>query len=237
MNIEKNKVSWISRTKLIELLNDSELLNNILSIKIINSDKLSNFNNLSTYNQINDFTIIVILKDFSFFIGLPFPFSKKDFKNLEDIENTLKKNLTLGLLFFELGSWVTGIIEYKKVLFSKRGSRYVKGKHKAGGQSQRRFERNREKWIESLQNKVYQDIKNYLLPEKNKLNYFICLGDTHSLNNLINSTNLKNLFGEKIIFKKSNLKNYTSKTIVKAASNLWSSRIYLDDKNAIVEKI
>ena len=98
-------------------------------------------------------------------------FSKKDFKTLEDIGNTLKKDLTLGILFFELGSWVTGIIEYKKVLFSKRGSRYVKGKHKAGGQSQRRFERNREKWIESLQNKVYQDIKNYLLPEKNKLNY------------------------------------------------------------------
>ena len=76
-----------------------------------------------------------------------------------------------------------------------------------------------------------------MLPEKNKLDYLICSGDIHSLNNLINSTNLKKLFGEKIIFKKSNLKNYTSKTILKAASNLWSSRIYLDDKNAIVEKI
>ena len=237
MIIEKNKVSWISRTKLTELLNNTELLNDILSIKIINSDKLSSFNNLSTYKQINEFTIVVILKDFSFFIGLPFPFSKKDFKTLEDIRNALKKDLILSVLFFELGSWVTGIIKYKKVLFSKRGSRYVKGKHKAGGQSQRRFERNREKWIESLQNKVYEDIKNYLLPEKNKIDYFICLGDIHSLNNFINSTNLKKLFGEKIILKKSNLKNYTSKTILKAASNLWSSRIYLDDKNAIVEKI
>ena len=73
--------------------------------------------------------------------------------------------------------------------------------------------------------------------EKKKIDYFICLGDIHYLNNFINNTNLKNLFGEKIIFKKSNLKNYTSKTILKAASNLWSSRIYLDDKNAIVEKI
>ena len=146
--IEKNKVSWISRTKLIVLLNDTKLSNDILSIKIINSEKLSNLNNLSTYNQINKFTIVVILKDFSFFIGLPFPFSKKDCKSIEDIEKILKKDLTLGLLFYELGSWVTGIIEYKKVLSSKRGSRYVKGKHKAGGQSQRRFERNREKWIE-----------------------------------------------------------------------------------------
>jgi len=237
MMIEKNKVSWISRAKLIVLLNDTKLSNDILSIKIINSEKLSNLNNLSTYNQINKFTIVVILKDFSFFIGLPFPFSKKDCKSIEDIEKILKKDLTLGLLFYELGSWVTGIIEYKKVLSSKRGSRYVKGKHKAGGQSQRRFERNREKWIESLQNKVLEDIKNFMLPEKKKIDYFICLGDIHSLNNFINNTNLKNLFGEKIIFKKSNLKNYTSKTILKAASNLWSSRIYLDDKNAIVEKI
>ena len=80
MMIEKNKVSWISRTKLIVLLNDTKLSNDILSIKIINSEKLSNLNNLSTYNQINKFTIVVILKDFSFFIGLPFPFSKKDCK-------------------------------------------------------------------------------------------------------------------------------------------------------------
>ena len=68
MMIEKNKVSWISRTKLIVLLNDTKLSNDILSIKIINSEKLSNLNNLSTYNQINKFTIVVILKDFSFFI-------------------------------------------------------------------------------------------------------------------------------------------------------------------------
>ena len=33
----------------------------------------------------------VYLKDFSFFIGLPFPFSKKDCKSIEDIEKTLKK--------------------------------------------------------------------------------------------------------------------------------------------------
>ena len=82
MMIEKNKVSWISRTKLIVLLNDTKLSNDILSIKIINSEKLSNLNNLSTYNQINKFTIVVILKDFSFFIGLHFPFSKKDFKSI-----------------------------------------------------------------------------------------------------------------------------------------------------------
>ena len=79
-------------------------------------------------------------------------------------------------------------------LFSKRGTRYVRGRHKAGGQSQRRFERNREKWIEGLNSKVYDDIKNYIIPEKSNIDYFICLGDTHALNTFIGGTDLNKIF-------------------------------------------
>ena len=66
--------------------------------------------------------------------------------------------MLIGLVFFELGSYVFGSIRFNSVDFSKKGSRFVKGRHKAGGQSQRRFERNREKWIEELYKKLFVDI-------------------------------------------------------------------------------
>ena len=31
-------------------------------------------------------------------------------------------------------------------------------------------------------------------------------------------------------------KNYNSKTLIKASTNIWSSRVYIDTKNAIVKK-
>jgi len=237
MILEKNKTRWISRTKLINLLNDDQLNQNIISIEVIDSEKLSGIKELDSFGNINQQIIIIVSKEHSLFISLPFPFNKIKPRSCAEIISILSNNITIGVLFFELGSWVSGIIKYKKVLLSKRGSRYVKGRHKAGGQSQRRFERNREKWIEELNKKVYEDIKKYISSEQNNLDYFILLGEENSLNEFVKTTDLEKIFGQKIIYRKSSLKNYNSKTILKASSNLWSSKIYLDNKNAIVEKI
>ena len=235
--LEKNKTRWISRNKLIKLLSDYELNENIISIEVINSKKISGIKELDSLRNINQQIIVIASKENSLFIGLPFPFNELKPSSCKEIISILNNEITIGVLFFELGSWVSGIIKYKEVLLSKRGSRYVKGKHKAGGQSQRRFERNREKWIEELNKKVYKDVKKYILPEQNNLDYFILLGEEKSLNEFVKSSNVEKAFGEKIIYRKSSLKNFNSKTIIKSSSNLWSSKIYLDIKNAIVEKI
>ena len=235
--LEKNKTRWISRNKLIKLLNDYELNENIISIEVIDSKKLSGIKELDSFRNINQQIIVIASKENSLFIGLPFPFNELKPRSCKGIISILNNEITVGVLFFELGSWVSGIIKYKEVLLSKRGSRYVKGKHKAGGQSQRRFERNREKWIEELNKKVYEDVKKYILPEQNNLDYFILLGEEKSLNEFVKSSNVEKAFGAKIIYRKSSLKNFNSKTIIKSSSNLWSSKIYLDIKNAIVEKI
>ena len=235
--LENNKTRWISRNKLIKLLNDYELNENIISIEVIDSKKLSGIKELDSFRNINQQIIVIASKENSLFIGLPFPFNELKPRSCKEIISILNNEITVGVLFFELGSWVSGIIKYKEVLLSKRGSRYVKGKHKAGGQSQRRFERNREKWIEELNKKVYEDLKKYILPEQNNLDYFILLGEEKSLNEFVKSSNVEKAFGAKIIYRKSSLKNFNSKTIIKSSSNLWSSKIYLDIKNAIVEKI
>ena len=41
---------------------------------------------------------------------------------------------------------------------------------------------------------------------------------------------------DKFLKRKSSLKNYNSKTLIKASTNIWSSRVYIDTKNAIVKK-
>ena len=51
--LEKNKTRWISRNKLIKLLNDYELNENIISIEVINSKKLSGIKELDSFGNIN----------------------------------------------------------------------------------------------------------------------------------------------------------------------------------------
>ena len=74
--LEKNKTRWISRNKLIKLLNDYELNENIISIEVIDSKKLSGIKELDSFGNINQQIIVIASKENSLFIGLPFPFNE-----------------------------------------------------------------------------------------------------------------------------------------------------------------
>ena len=170
--------------------------------------------------------------DYDIYLSLPFPFSKK-FTNLREIVEFIESDLKVILFFIELGSWVIGKIKFKQVLASKRGSRYVKGRHKAGGQSQRRFERNREKWIEEHYKKFVIDINDFFDNNNDIPFCYLAFGEEKVLNDLFKFNFLNK---EKFLKRKSSLKNYNSKTLIKASTNIWSSRLYIDTKNAIVKK-
>ena len=233
-----NKVHWISRNKLCDFLVQNDFGESILDIKIVDASEINQNNKIKSLTEINQKIIILVLDSFSIFIALPFPFSKKvKISSVLDIEKILKRDILIGLIFFELGSYVLGSIRFNSVDFSKKGSRYVKGRHKAGGQSQRRFERNREKWIEELYKKLFVDIKDHLYPQKEKLDFLVLCGDTHIINDLLSKQKIEKLFGRRFLIRKSNLKNYNSKTLIKASITMWSSKIYIDDKNAIVKEI
>ena len=78
----------------------------------------------------------------------------------EDVNRILAKGKKVIMIGVE-NAYSMGLDTSNVEKFWKRGARYVKGRHKAGGQSQRRFERNREKWIEELYKKFVSDINDF----------------------------------------------------------------------------
>ena len=62
---------------------------------------------------------------------------------------------------------------------------------------------------------------------------YLAFGEEKVLNDLFKFNFFKK---DKFLKRKSNLKNYNSKTLIKASTNIWSSRVYIDTKNAIVKK-
>ena len=231
MHLENDKPFWLSRNNLINLFSVNEFKEKIIKINVFNSKEFKDFRVLDSLIAHNENLIILETKDYNVYLSLPFYF-ESDFNNLNEIINFIQKDKEVFIFFIELGSWIIGKIKFKEILASKRGSRYVKGRHKAGGQSQRRFERNREKWIEELYKKFVLDIDNFFKKNIDDSDYYLAFGEEKVINDLFNYE-FKNK--NKFIRRKSSLKNYNSKTLISASTNIWSSRVYIDTKNAIVK--
>jgi hypothetical protein len=231
MHLENDKPFWLCRNNLINLFSINEFKEKIININVFNSKEFINFGALDSLIVHNENLIILKTKDYNIYLSLPFNF-ERNFNNLEEIINFSQNDIEIFIFFIELGSWIIGKIKFKEILASKRGSRYVKGRHKAGGQSQRRFERNREKWIEELYKKFVLNINDFFKKNIDESDYYLAFGEEKVINNLFNY-DFKNK--NKFIKRKSSLKNYNSKTLVSASTNIWSSRVYIDTKNAIVQ--
>jgi len=231
MHLENDKSFWLSRNNLINLFSVNEFKEKIIKINVFNSKEFKDFSVLDSLIIHNENLIILKTNDYNIYLSLPFNF-ESNFNNLEEIINFIQNDREIFIFFIELGSWIIGKIKFKEILASKRGARYVKGRHKAGGQSQRRFERNREKWIEELYKKFVLDINDFFKKNLDESDYYLAFGEEKVINDLFNY-DFKNK--NKFIKRKSSLKNYNSKTLVSASTNIWSSRVYIDKKNAIVK--
>ena len=60
----------------------------------------------------------------------------------------------VGVVLLRLGRYAVGALRGDRLIASKTGSRYVKSRHRAGGSSQRRFARSRERLIRELFDKA-----------------------------------------------------------------------------------
>ena len=66
----------------------------------------------------------------------------------------LAAEYTIGVVLLRLGRFSVAVYHGQKLVSSKTDARYVKGRHKAGGTSQRRFERIREGQMRRIYDKT-----------------------------------------------------------------------------------
>ena len=134
MELETDKPFWLSRNNLINLFSVDEFKEKVIKINVSNSKEFKDFGALNSLISHNKNLIILETEDYSIYLSLPFNF-KRNFNSLDEIINFIQNDKEIFIFFIELGSWIIGKIKFKEILASKRGARYVKGRHKAGGQS------------------------------------------------------------------------------------------------------
>src|SRR3989304_2907886 len=114
-------------------------------------------------------------KNISKIIFPPFPiedgiFIEKKFRT-ERLREVFEKEYKLGVILLSLGEYAIGIFHGEKLVDSKVGKRFLRGRHKKGGSSAGRFARARKANIEIFFNEVYGTLKSRIQPHLNDLDY------------------------------------------------------------------
>src|ERR687887_1488520 len=109
--------------------------------------------------------------------GLPHSGSY-DSLELGPLFEALDADHVIAALLVRLGGYAVGVFEGERLVASKVGSRFVKGRHKKGGYSQSRFRRRREKQARELIETAAATAVEVLEPWRERV-AFAALGGDH----------------------------------------------------------
>jgi len=106
----------------------------------------------------------------------PFPIMENHFAQgcaIEPLRSILKYDYRVALILVRLGAYAIGLCQGEMLISSKVGTGLVHARHKKGGSSQKRFQRHREKQIESFLDRVCSHTREILEPQKRSLDYLV----------------------------------------------------------------
>ena len=91
--------------------------------------------------------------------------------------DSLGRDHTVAVVLVRLGGYAVGVLEGERVVASKVGTRFVKGRHKKGGSSANRFRRRREEQERELIEAAAAEAARVLGPWRDKVGYVALGGD------------------------------------------------------------
>ncbi len=158
----------------------------------------------------------------------PFPVNQDAFHHgwsVSTLRELLAREYTLGVVLVRLGRYAIGVFQGEHLVASKTDTRYVKGRHHAGGTSQKRFQRIREGQIQRLYHKVCSIAAEKFGPLEHQLDYVVLGGERFTLLGLLKECTYLQGLSPKILKRAINVPDPGHQTLLKAPSLIWRSQI------------
>jgi hypothetical protein len=121
------------------------------------------------------------------------PFPPLDGKGVEGLLAHVRRERVVGVLLVRLGGHAAGVFSGRRLVDSKVDNRFVKGRHKKGGSSQRRFERRREDQARLALEQAADTAARVLLPHRADLDALVIGGDRSALREVMGDVRLRPL--------------------------------------------
>jgi len=159
----------------------------------------------------------------------PFPVSQSTLSATWDaapLLALLEPKYTVGVVLLRLGRFSVAVYRGQSLLTSKTDARYVKGRHHAGGTSQKRFERVREGQVHRLYGKTCQAVKSQFDSIQGPLDFVLLGGDKFTLDGFLKECSYLNQLRGKVLERRLNVRDPKRDTLEKVGGMLSESRVY-----------
>jgi len=137
----------------------------------------------------------------------------------------LTRDYVLGVVLLRLGRYSVGVFQGKRLLSSKTDTRYVKGRHSAGGQSQKRFQRIREKQVREIFQKTCSVVKEQFAPFEDQLDYILLGGERFTLKGFLKGCDYLRGLSPKILGRVLNVREPKRQALEGVIETIWESRV------------
>jgi hypothetical protein len=119
------------------------------------------------------------------------PFPPLQGKGVEGLLAHVRRDRVVGVVLVRLGGCAAGVFSGRRLVESKVDSRFVKGRHKKGGSSQRRFERRREGQARQALENATDTAARVVLPHRRDLDAVVLGGDRAALREVMDDARLR----------------------------------------------
>jgi len=137
----------------------------------------------------------------------------------------INNDLTVAVILLRLGRFAIGVLRGEKLISSKTASRYVKNRHKAGGSSQRRFARSRERLIRELYDKTCKTTQILISPYEQNIDYVLLGGEKTTLEGFRKRCAYLNKLKPKILSRSLQFAIPNHATLTKIPREVWKYRV------------
>jgi VLRF1 release factor-like protein len=160
----------------------------------------------------------------------PFPVEEADAYSeiwAKPLVELLERRRTVAIFLLRLGGFTTGVFRDGFLVDSKTDRRFVKNRHRKGGQSQRRFDRIREKQVHLLFEMACQEAREKLEPYAAEIQHVILGGDRLTLLAFRKECKYFERFGERLLERTLLVPGDPRKaTLEQMPREIWSSEVY-----------
>ena len=147
-------------------------------------------------------------------------------RDLAALLGILSQDAVIGVLLLRLGRFAVGVYRGASLVESKTGSRYVKGRHHAGGTSQLRFARIREKQVGELFKEACRVLHQRLAPHEDRLEHVFLGGERLTLHAFRRQCPYLERLGPLVRRRLLNVGEPSLKALEALPKEIWTSQVY-----------
>ncbi|HEY7801725.1 MAG TPA: Vms1/Ankzf1 family peptidyl-tRNA hydrolase [Dehalococcoidia bacterium] len=145
----------------------------------------------------------------------------------------LDRERVYAVLLLRLGGFSVGFFRGAALVDSKTDQRFVKNRHRKGGQSQRRFDRIREKQVDELFGKACETARETLTPYEAEIEHVFFGGDRHTLQAFHKECSYFQRFGARVMQRVLPVPGDPRRASLDAIPReVWSSELYVTHADA-----